>query len=342
LLIGNYGCLDYITILLRLINRLFNQIRDTCYKGLPTVYANRSSPGAQRNVTEKNVPYHVTAPAQQQVTAHPLRDIQVKCAQIKGEHIEAVSVSSQGKLLAYATGSCDLHVYEAGSSATSFMITNPFSCTIHDASFTSNGDGSIVCSLFNSKVAVISKSGTLMSAIQLPKPRRLNVCSDGTIYVADRQTGIYQSTNGGKQFRHVFTSQDNGDFWQVIRVSSTPQSHVFWALKLLKNGSMRLVVYTVNTDRCEDNVQGRDIAIPPHVDLHNAAMAFDRRRNLVYITDRRNRAVHALSVASEQYECQLLSPQHFSNNRSPECLTVNNNMMYVGQSNNIVGVFILP
>jgi hypothetical protein len=102
---------------------------------------------------------------------------------------------------------------------------------------------------------------------------------------------------------------------------------------------MRLVVYTVNKDRCEYDVQGRDIALPPHVDLRNAAMAFDSRRNLVYITDRHNRAVHALSVASEQYVCQLLSPQHFSNTRTPTCLTVNNNMMYVGQSDNIVGVF---
>jgi hypothetical protein len=102
-----------------------NQIVDTCYKRLPCVYANRSSPGVQQNVTEKNVPHHVTAPSQQQVTAHFLRDFEVKYPQTKDEHIKAVSVSSEGKLLAYVSGSCDLHVYEAGSNATSFMITNP-------------------------------------------------------------------------------------------------------------------------------------------------------------------------------------------------------------------------
>jgi hypothetical protein len=126
----------------------------------------------------------------------------------------------------------------------------------------------------------------------------------------------------------------------VIRVSSTPQSHTFWALKVFVGDNMRLMVYTVNKHRSEDNVEGRNIALPPHVDLRNAAMVLDSKRNLVYITDRYNRAVHALSVvAGERYVCQLLSPQHFGNTRTPECLTMNDNVMYVGQTENVVGVF---
>jgi hypothetical protein len=207
------------------------------------------------------------------------------------------------------------------------------------AAFTSNGDDSIVCSLSNNNVATISKSGAIISTVHLPVPLCVSVCSDGTIYVANCHAGVHQSTNGGKNFRRVFRSYVNGFVWQVIRVSSTPQADIFWALKVFDDDSIRLVVCTVNKDRCEDDVQGRDIALPSHIDLCDAAMAFDSRRYLVYITDRHNKAVHALSVASEQYECQLLSPQHFNNARAPTCLVVNDDVMYVGQSENIVGVF---
>jgi hypothetical protein len=282
------------------------------------------------------VPRHAKAPSQHKVTAHALRDFQVNYLQWSGEHIEVVSVSSEGQLLAYVLGSCEIHVYEADGSAKS-TISLPWLGEMCDAAFTSNGN--IVCTLYDGEVVVMSKSGAITSSVQLSDPRCLSVCSDGTIYVADRRAGVYQSTNDGKKFRHVFRSHDNGDFWQVIRVSSTPQSHTFWALKVFDGDSMRLMVYTVNKHRSEDNVQGRNIALPPHVDLRNAAMVLDSKRNLVYITDRHNRAVHALSVASERYVCQLLSPQHFSNTRTPECLTVNDNVMYVGQTENAVGVF---
>jgi hypothetical protein len=188
-------------------------------------------------------------------------------------------------------------------------------------------------------VTVISTSGALISVVQLPDPRYLSVCSDGIIDVADWLTGVHQSTDGGKKFFRMFTSLDDGFFWQVIRVSSTSQSNIFWVLKVFDDNSMRLMVYTVSTDSDKDIVEGRDIALPPHVYLRNAAMAFDRWRDLVYITDRHNRAVHALSVASERYECQPLSPQHFNDTRTPTCLVVKDDVMYVGQSENMVGVF---
>jgi hypothetical protein len=278
------------------------------------------------------VPRHAKASSQQKVTAHALRDVLVKYL-----HIQVVSVSSEGKILAYVWGSCDIHVYEADGSAKKTISLPRDSSVLCDAAFTSNGN--IVCSLYDDKVVVMSKSGELISAVRVSDGRHLSVCSDGTIYVADRLTGVHQSTNGGKHFSREFTSHDKSSFWRVIRVSSTLQSDIFWALKVLDDDNMRLMVYTVNKHRFVDNAQGRDIALPPHVDLRGGVMAFDSKRNLIYITDRRNRAVHAWSVTSEQYECQLLSPQHFDYIRRPECLTVNNNIMYVGQSDNIVGVF---
>ena len=186
----------------------------------------------------------------------------------------------------------------------------------------------------------MSESGKVITThTQMTSPRWLSVSNDGIIYLADKETGVYQSTDDGVSWSFVFKSTDGWHCWQVIKVT-TDHSDDFWTLEENDNND-HLRVYSVDRRRTDGNVPWRDINVPTtdgkHIDLEYSSLSYDGNMN-IFLSDFGNQAVHVLSV-NGQYHCQLLSSHHIKNEPCILAVDKERQLLYVGQECRVVAVF---
>jgi hypothetical protein len=170
-------------------------------------------------------------------------------------------------------------------------------------------------------------------------PGNLSVSTDGVIYLISEWTSVYQSTDDGLTWNHVFTVTDDRECCQVIKVSTDSNTDVLWTV-VWSAEDWHLRVYTVDKRRAVgDNVTWRDVIVPSHVtvSMTSSELAYDAHTSM-FIADLYNRAVHVWSV-SGQYDRQLVSPQQLRS--TPFCVAVDTqrHVMYVGLNGDTVGVF---
>ena len=254
--------------------------------------------------------------------------------QLKREWVDILSVYND-KLLVSCYHISKLFIYtQEGVHLSTIMIKD--NEKLRDAAWTPGGN--IVYSTYDSnKVVVISESGVVLANTQMTAPRCISLSNDNIIYLADMKKGVYQSTDDGVSWSLAFNLPDKWHCWQVIKVAND-KSDDFWILGLLEKWSLR--VYNVEKDS-KENVAWKDINITKTdgtpINFDSSKLSYDGHRN-IFLRDYYNKAVHVLSV-NGQYHCQLLSSDHF---KSIPCrLTVDkkNRLLYVGQSDSIIGVF---
>lgn len=248
--------------------------------------------------------------------------------------IDIVAVSNEARLIVAQNGNRKLHIYGTdGRDVKSINV--PGGDTLRDAVWTS-GNNVVCSSTVGTKVIVMSDQGEPFSQTKLKKPECLSVSPNGEVlYVADRESGVYQSKDNGASWTPVFKAPDDWKSWQALKVSlDDSQEEVFWVLEY-KSKKSRLRVYTIDRKQGANGVlTWRDVTIPKSiaVDLSNARLAYDGHAN-VFMTDTDNKSVHVWSVTTGQYDRQLLSSQHF-NKYGPRCLTVDiqRRILYVSHS----------
>ena len=99
-----------------------------------------------------------------------------------------------------------------------------------DATWTPRGN-IVYTTCPSNKVVVMSESGKVITThTQMTLPQYLSVSSDNIIYLADSETGVYQSTDDGISWSLVFKSTDEWHCWQVIKVT-TNHCDDFWTLE---------------------------------------------------------------------------------------------------------------
>ena len=240
------------------------------------------------------------------------------------------------KLLVSSSDFSQLFIYSREGRHLSTITIND-NDRLDDATWTPRGN--IVYTTYNSnKVVVMSESGKVITThTQMTDLRRLSVSNNEIIYLADHEKGVYQSTNDGVGWSHVFESTDGWHCEQVIKVT-TDHSADFWTLEWSDNNNYHLRVYS----RCSDgNVTWRDINVPTadgkHTDLYNSSLSYDSNMN-IFLNDYESKAVHVFSV-NGQYHCQLLSSHHFKNKPCRLAVDKEHQLLFVGQDNGVVGVF---
>ena len=211
---------------------------------------------------------------------------------------------------------------------------------LRDATWTPRGN--IVYTTWNSnEVVVMSESGKdITTHTQMTGPRYLSVSSDDIIYLADYETGVYQSTDDSVSWSLVFKSTDGWHCRQVIKVT-TDHSDDFWTLERSDNLNYRLRVYSLNRRRSDGNVTWRDINVTTadgkHIRLSYSRLSYDGNMN-IFLSDYLNKAVHVLSV-NGQYHCQLLSSHHIKNIPYRLAVDKERQLLYVGQDKSVVEAF---
>jgi hypothetical protein len=254
-----------------------------------------------------------------------------------------LSVSSEGQSLVGQKKDKQLHIYSAEYSHV-ISVNLLEDDMLGDAVWTPRGH-IVYAADNNKKVVVMTRNGKLVAQTNNVAPSRFYVSSDDVIYLANFERGVYQSTDDGVTWSHVFKVADDWECSQVIKVSSESDTDTFWTLETLNEDDdcWRMRMYTVDKRRVSNNVTWRDISLPNHVtvDLSYAKLAYDGHTN-IFVTSSSNYVVHVWSV-SGQYVRQLLSSQQFAKNDTrPQRLAVDprgNHIIYVGQTKGIVGVF---
>ena len=243
------------------------------------------------------------------------------------------------KLLVSCFGLSQLFIYSREGRYLSTITTNN-NDELKDATWTPRGN-IVYTTQVSNKVVVMSESGKVITThTQMVDPRCLSVSSDNIIYLADYETGVYQSTDDGVSWSLVFKSTDGCYCEQVFKVT-TGHSDDFWTLEYSNNINCHLRVYSVDRRRSDGNVTWRDINVPTtdgkHINLSSSSLSHDGNMN-IFLNDYNNKAVHVLSV-NGQYHCQLLSSHHMENKPLKLAVDKERQLLYVGQEWGVVGVF---
>ena len=260
--------------------------------------------------------------------------------QLEDKSVSILSVFND-KLLVSCDGLYQLFIYSReGRHLSTITINDNDFDRLWDATWAPRGN-IVYTTRYSNKVVVMSESGKIITThTQMTSPLYLSVSSDKIIYLADWETGVYQSTDDGVSWSLVFKPTDGWHCRQVIKVT-TDHSDDFWTLEYSDNNNNHLRVYSVDRRRFDDNVTWRDIDVPTtdgkHIHLSNSRLSYDGNMN-IFLNDCYNKAVHVLSV-NGQYHCQLLSSHYIKNKSSRLAVDKERQLLYVGQWGSVVGVF---
>jgi hypothetical protein len=251
-----------------------------------------------------------------------------------GHPVEVLSVSSEGQLLVGLQRDRQLHVYSADRRHLT-SITLPDNDRVYDAVWTRRGN--IVYSESGSgKVVTMSQSCDVIQKTNLSQPTWLSVSTDGVIYLISDCASVYQSTDNGVTWSHMFNVTDGWKCYQVIKASTDSNTDVLWTL-VESAERVHLRVYTVDKRRSAgDNVSWCEVPGHVTVDL-GSRMAYDGLTN-IFVNAYSDRAVHVWSV-SGQYDRQLMTRQQLNLYPCRVAVDTQRHMMYVGLEKGTVGVF---
>ena len=253
--------------------------------------------------------------------------------QLKGWYTVDILSVFNDKLLVSCFSLSQLFIYSREGRHLSTITTNN-NDKLRDAKWTPRGN-IVYTTYYSNKVVVMSESGKVITThTQMTSPGLLSVSSDDIIYLAGYKTGVYQSTDDGVSWSLVFKSADEWHCWQVIKVT-TDHSDDFWTLEYSGNYP-HLGVYSVDRRRSDGKVTWRNINVPT-TDGEHISLSYDGNMN-IFLSDLDNKAVHVLSV-NGQYHCQLLSSRHIESTPFRLAVDKERQLLYVGQSGGVVGVF---
>jgi hypothetical protein len=201
--------------------------------------------------------------------------------------------------------------------------------------------GNIIYSESDSrKVLTMSRSGDVIRQTDAFRPWYLSVSTDGVIYLIHNQKDVYQSTDEGLTWSHVFNVSGGWRCWQVIKVSTNSNTDVLWTSMMLDSRTKCLRVYTVDNRRADGDrvISQRDVASPTQVSIDtNSKLVYDGHRS-IFAAHAADVSVHVWSV-SGQYDRQLVSREQLVSYFWCIGVDVQRHVMYVGHDRGRVDVF---
>ena len=184
---------------------------------------------------------------------------------------------------------------------------------LHDAVWTTSGN--IIYTIFGSRQVVTrSLTNEVSNRTSLGRPLFLSISYDDIVYLADKERGIYESTNDGFGWSHILQSAHGWDCMYAIRVISANDIS-YWTLEANTSypNSHVLHIYNVVDDnkQLNDSMSRRKVNVPI-IDTNTADslewsfLLHINESPVVLISDMFSGTVHAL-LTTGQYYGQILS-----------------------------------
>ena len=203
-----------------------------------------------------------------------------------------------------------------------------------DATWTPRGNIVFTTKVSQKVVIMSAETGEVITTHnQIADPQFLSVSNDGIIYYADMKTGVYQSTDDGVSWSHVFNSTDGWHCRQVIKVT-TDHSDDFWTLEESGN-KFHLRVYSVDRKRSDGKVTWKDINASTKDGKYVSLMWRNRLLHdgsaFIFLSSTFDKAIYVLSV-NGQYLHHIV---YCKSNPTSLTLDMMRQLLYVGQKESV-------
>ena len=241
-------------------------------------------------------------------------------------------------LLVGSSGQTQFFIY-SHTGRNLLKITDGDKAQICDATWTPRGN-ILYATKKPYKVVVMSQNGTIIAICRNMKELSyFSVSSDNGIFVIENGEHIFYSVDDGISWRLQLRLPHGWLCWQVIGVING-RNKQFWMLGHDDKARYNLAVYgtrlygealwrNVNLTLTESN----------HVYLVRSSLSYDGNMT-IFLNDFFNKALHVFSV-SGLYRYKLLSPRSIKNNPCRLAIDNKRQLLYVGQENGLVEVFML-
>ena len=251
----------------------------------------------------------------------------------------------EDKLLIGTKLNFHLFVYnQEGHQISSFTVND--SDGLWDAKRTNQGK--IIFTTFANKklyykYLVTSETSNISTASFIQPTTMYLRVSDVIFNMAYWQTDEYQPADDSVSCALIFHFTKNGPFcWQVMKVTIA-NSDDFWTVERNTYFDFRLRVYSVDTRRLVNNVSWKNISTTmvdkTKIDLTASSLSYDGSMN-IFLSDYNNKVIHVFLV-NGQYHGQLLASSHIKNKPLRLLVDKTRQLLYVGESNNIIEIFSL-
>ena len=164
-------------------------------------------------------------------------------SQLKSYSIQILSLFDD-KLLVGLTESSLLFIYKGNDSHHTLLSTIPVNGTLIHATWTPLGN---IVYTSDEMVTVTDSCKDLVST-RMTCPLYLSVSNNESIYLADRNLGIYQSIDDGMTWDCVFEQNDAWNFYQVFRTTN-----YLWTWQMLQGREVSLRIYSWKNQLSIDN-----------------------------------------------------------------------------------------
>ena len=270
------------------------------------------------------------------ITTILIPDQPINISRIQKKPVRILSVQDDLLLAGSEDEGCsELYIYNLNDNSHRVTIESPDE--IYDAMLTPHGNIIYTTMIKTPKVVLVSGNGQIVSSTEMSSPFCLYLSTDNIAYLAEYNKGIYQSTDGGLSWSHVFTSGDDYHCLQVIKVSHTHNQEELWTLEENDHNSYRLRKYAMNGTNGTTLLgeMPRDVL---QINMSaGSRLAYDGSTR-VFLTDFWKGAIHLFSH-SGQYQRKLISLNGLIIYQL--VVDTSNKKLYVGQENGQVNVFLL-
>ena len=276
-----------------------------------------------RSFSNSNVPY-----SRLQCSSFPITMFRIPDHNSKVEVLSAFN----GKILACSRYPSQFIIYSQTGDQLSTIAANDIS-QLCDAIWTPRGN--ILYTTYCNKVTVISENGQVIAQNKMQSPMCLSVFN-GNIYLADWNIGAFQSTDDGVNWSLVFSSPNEWNCWQVIKVEAAHNNN-FWTLSVYRQtDNFNLRIYNVNNN---GDVTWKDIS-PPTIDnkeinMNKSSLTYDGKTN-IFLSNWYDKCIHVLSLDGQSHH-QILS--QLTHKPCKVAVDEKGGLLYVGENDGIVEVF---
>ena len=245
-------------------------------------------------------------------------------SQLKGHSVQILSTFGDKLLVGSRTQSSYLLIYSFNDN----HLTPPSTILVNTLTHvTWTPRGKIVYT--SAEVVTITELGKVMYSTFMPYPLYLSVSNDKIIYLADRNKGIFQSTDDGKTWKLIFKPNDEWNSYQTFKATVGHTDHL-WTWQMLRGVKVRLCIYSLNEQgSIDNNAKCQNVKVPgsSYMSFHPGNLLVVNKTNILYSDDNQNN-LHLFS-SSGHYQRQSLTPEQMKNKPWP--LTIDKKTFYFMQ-----------
>ena len=167
--------------------------------------------------------------------------------------------------------------------------------------------------LKNRKAFVMSKNGIFINSTDMNDPLHISTSND-ELYIADFESGVYQSIDDGRSWRHIFQASNNWGSFASFKINDMFKEY-YWSYdkrrRSLHDDFKALRIYEKNEKNNTYMVQ-KIIDIPKYCRLYSICSLFYDGEDNVFMLDFTGEVMLLYSVNGEKrMELKSLNVTHF-------------------------------